>query len=36
MTNDRMVKTSCEWQLISTVSAGRHKVGWENDIKEEL
>jgi len=34
MTNDRMVKKLYEWKPICTRSAGRPKVGWENDIKD--
>jgi hypothetical protein len=36
MTNDRMVKKLYEWKPMCTRSAGRPKVGWENDIKEDL
>jgi hypothetical protein len=36
MTNDRTVKKLYEWQPISTRLAGRPKIIWENDIKENL
>lgn len=36
MTNDRMVKKLYERQPISTRLAGRPKIIWENDMKEDL
>jgi len=36
MTYDKMVKKLYEWKKISTRLAGRPKIGWENDIKEDL
>ena len=36
MTNDRMFKKLYEWKLITTSLAGRPKIRWENDTKENL
>jgi hypothetical protein len=36
MTSDGMVKKLCEWKLISSEFAGRPKIRWENDIKDDL
>ena len=31
-----MVKKLCKWKLLSTRLAGRPKIRWENDIREDL
>jgi len=36
MANERVVKKLYEWELIHTRLAGRPKIRWENDIKEDL
>ena len=36
ITNDGVVKTLREWKLLSAGLAGRPKIGWEKDIKEDL
>jgi hypothetical protein len=36
MTKDRVVKKLYDWQPISTRLAGRRKIKWENDMKEDL
>jgi hypothetical protein len=36
MTNDRMVKKLYHWKPMSTGLAGNPKIGWENDLKEDL
>jgi hypothetical protein len=36
MTNDRMVTQFYEWKPTCTRLAGRPKIRWENDIKEDL
>jgi hypothetical protein len=36
MANERVVKKLYEWELIPTRLAGRPKIRWENDIKEDL
>jgi hypothetical protein len=35
MANDRIVKKLCQWKPIYTRFAGRPKIVWENDIKED-
>ena len=36
ITNDRMVKKLYEWKPISTILAGRTKIRWKTDKKEDL